>query len=38
MSYKSPKETDKLAQEAAAARVAGMSYGKWKGLQAPVKI
>ena len=29
---------DKLAQDAAAARAANMSYGMWKGLQAPVKI
>lgn len=26
-------EPDRLAQEAAAALVAGMTYGKWKGLQ-----
>lgn len=28
------KEPDKLAQDAAAALAAGMSYGKWKALQA----
>ena len=27
------KEPDKLAQDAAAALAAGMSYGKWKALQ-----
>lgn len=27
------KKPDKLAQDAAAARAAGMSYGKWKALQ-----
>lgn len=32
------KEPDNLAQDAAAARAAGMSYGKWKGLQTPAKI
>lgn len=32
------KQPDKLAQEVAAARSAGMSYGKWKGLQPRVKI
>ena len=32
------KEPDKLSQDASAARAAGMSYGMWKGLQAPVKI
>ena len=32
------KEPDKLAKDAAAALEAGMSYGKWKVLQAPVKI
>lgn len=32
------KKPDKLAQDAAAARAAGMSYGKWKALQSePVK-
>ena len=31
------KKPDKLAQEAAAARAAGMSYGKWKSLQEPVQ-
>lgn len=35
---KKKKEPDKLAQDAAAALAAGMSYGKWKGLQPPVKI
>ncbi len=34
---KKKKEPDKLSQDAAAARAAGMSYGKWKGLQEPVK-
>lgn len=32
------KEMDKLAQDAAAALAAGMSYGKWKAMQDPVKI
>lgn len=33
------KEPDKLAQDAAAALAAGMSYGKWKALHSsPVKI
>ena len=32
------KEPDKLAQDAAAALAAGMSYGKWKAMQDPVKI
>ena len=32
------KEPDKLAQDAAAALAAGMSYGKWKAMQNPVKI
>ena len=31
-------EPDKLAQDAAAALAAGMSYGKWKAMQNPVKI
>lgn len=31
-------EPDKLAQDAAAALAAGMSYGKWKAMQDPVKI
>ena len=31
-------EPDKLAQDAAAALAAGMSYGKWKAMQEPVKI
>ena len=31
------KEPDKLAQDAAAARAANMSYGKWKAMQEPVK-
>ena len=31
-------EPDKLAQDAAAALAAGMSYGKWKAKQNPVKI
>ena len=29
---------DKLSQEAAMALAAGMSYGKWKAMQNPVKI
>ena len=32
------KEPDKLAQDAAAALAAGMSYGKWKAMQDPVRI
>lgn len=32
------KAMDKLAQDAAAALAAGMSYGKWKAMQDPVKI
>lgn len=32
------KAPDKLAQDAAAALAAGMSYGKWKAMQDPVKI
>lgn len=32
------KEPDKLAQDAAAALAAGMSYGKWKAMQDAVKI
>lgn len=32
------KQMDKLAQEASQALAAGMSYGKWKAMQAPVKI
>ena len=31
-------EPDKLAQDAAAARAAGMTYGKWKAMQVPVVI
>lgn len=31
-------EPDKLAQDAAAARAAGMTYGKWKALQPVVPI
>jgi hypothetical protein len=31
-------EPDKLAQDAAAAKAANMSYGKWKAMQEPVKI
>lgn len=31
------KEPDKLAKDAAAARAANMSYGKWKAMQEPVK-
>ena len=30
------REMDQLAKDAAAARAAGMSYGKWKALQEPV--
>ena len=32
------KKPDNLAMEAMAAKRAGMTYGKWKGLQSPVKI
>ena len=32
------KAMDKLAQDAAAALAAGMSYGKWKAMQTPVAI
>lgn len=32
------KEMDKLAQDAAAALAANMSYGKYKAMQNPVKI
>lgn len=32
------KEPDKLAQDAAAALAARMSYGRWKAAQNPVKI
>ncbi|MBQ2785850.1 MAG: hypothetical protein IJF02_05055 [Oscillospiraceae bacterium] len=32
------KEPDKLAQEVAQALACGMSYGKWKAMQDPVKI
>ena len=32
------KQPDKLSQDAAEALAAGMSYGKWKGLQPLVKI
>lgn len=32
------KKPDKLSQEVAQALAAGMSYGKWKALQEPVKI
>ena len=32
------KEPDNLSQDAAAARAAGMSYGKWKGLQPVVPV
>ena len=35
---KKNKEPDKLSQDAAAAIAAGMSYGKWKSLQSPVKV
>lgn len=32
------KAPDKLAQESTMAIAAGMSYGKWKAMQEPVKI
>ena len=32
------REMDNLAKDAAAALAAGMSYGKWKAMQDPVKI
>lgn len=32
------KKMDKLSQEVAMAHAAGMSYGKWKAMQEPVKI
>ena len=32
------KEMDKLEQEVHQALAAGMSYGKWKAMQTPVKI
>lgn len=32
------KEMDKLSQEVHQALAAGMSYGKWKAMQDPVKI
>ena len=35
---KKKKEMDKLSWENAQALAAGMSYGKWKALQKPVKI
>jgi hypothetical protein len=31
------KKVDKLAQDASKAIAAGMSYGKWKAMQQPVK-
>lgn len=31
------KKADKLAQDASKAIAAGMSYGKWKAMQQPVK-
>lgn len=31
-------QTDKLTQEAIAARAAGMTYGKWKAMQPRVEI
>ena len=34
---KKKKEMDKLAWENAQALAAGMSYGKWKAMQVPVK-
>lgn len=35
----SKKEQDMLAQDAAAAKAAGMSYGNWKAMQTnPVKV
>ena len=33
---KKSKEPDKLALDAAAAKAANMSYGKWKAMQTPV--
>ena len=32
------KKTDKLAQDVSKAIAAGMSYGKWKAMQQPVKV
>lgn len=32
------KQPDKLSQEVAQALACGMSYGKWKAMQQPVKI
>ena len=32
------KKMDKLAQDAKKALAAGMSYGKWKAMQEPVKV
>jgi hypothetical protein len=32
------KQMDKLSQEVHQALAAGMSYGKWKAMQTPVKI
>lgn len=32
------KKMDKLSQEVAMAHAAGMSYGRWKAMQEPVKI
>ena len=32
------KQPDKLSQEVSQALAAGMSYGKWKAMQAPVEI
>ena len=32
------KKMDKLSKEASMALAAGMSYGKWKAMQTPVKI
>lgn len=34
---KKTREPDRLAQDAAAALAAGMTYGKWKAMQEPVK-
>lgn len=32
------KKPDKLARDAAAAKAARMSYGKWKAMQKPAKV
>jgi hypothetical protein len=38
MARKKKKEMDKLSWENAQALACGMSYGKWKAMQEPVKI